>query len=780
MKGASEFKMALLKLLMFTLYISSVTTELASATTFTTTATTLNNQKTASKPQGAAKRMEIFQSKLETIKTTLRPTTNESTVSMDTSANELANKSQDRQPEASLLRPLFIRGLLGSHKQRPGEQSEDEMEEVSQTIMVPMDQSSGSDSNSGGGGRRSKSHRSSRTGGHLNNVLPESIQESSVPTIMSSQSASSHHNRANAKGPLAEASLQLTSTEIGSLLNDREAPEFYRERELNGDGVLVGEEPASRATSVSNSRLGRAASGPYGTHYMGDYGPSGAGFGGNGFGGGGEGFDGGENAAAIYRQRLMQAASEDGYGGGAGGGFNQRFGQQSFGGGGDELGMGHGGGSRHADGSGLMQSPNEFNQVNSYQSGFGGEANYMGSQGQYHGTGAGEFSPNSGLLRAGSEGPFGSSFNQNLLSTGGGGEFNGAGMGDFSGAGQSSFYGAGDQGQGRLQAHASYNPYLASTSEGDFASRFGYQGPGLASAGSSFGLEQRGFASHNNHQIMSHRLNQAASGGGVGGGRLHRLMPLTPVVPLAEELAGNGVTQPSVMSSNQRDQVVSSPNSITRGQHQVGLNGPSFQTNDQNHQQQIHEALEEDPTDVSQADETTEANKGEQRDFENNFEASTPSSSNVNEMNRLMSLSKREQAAASKSTASGFPSSFVLNVPPPSSEQFQHSSFSPSTTAKRRGLTQQQMVEFSRVGSAGYLAPSAFNQNSHQDRNSMMMRKFGHQHRGGNQLMNSDDSSDQSSDDSDATSSADEESSSSVTSSTGVDNPAHAGKYIID
>lgn len=724
--------MARLELLMFTFCIAMTSVGMTFAS--------LGSHKSIGEPHELTK-AEVARSKLESATSIAQSITNKTSPAINLNSKQ-ANNSRVWLTEASLLRPSFIKGLIGS-RHRPGKQPDEEMEEVTQTIVVPMSQSIGSGpSNKGARRSRSKSQRSSRGSGQFQNVLHEGHQEGGVPTTTSSNGGI---NRAGVKNPLAEASLQLTSTEIGGLLNDREAPEFYRERELSGDGVLVGEEPAtSRATSAA--RLGSAASGPLGTQYMGDYGPGlGAGLGG---GGPSEGFEGGENAAAaIYRQRLMQAASEEGYGGG--GGFNHRFGRQSFGTG-EELGM-DGGGQVGGEGSGLMQAPNEFNQVNAYHPGFGGDGGFAGAPSQYQGTGAGDYSPNSGLLRAGSEGPFTGSFGQSMMGNGpGSGEFSATAMGDFSG-GHNSFYGN----QGRLQAHASYNPYQTATNDGDYASRFGYQGPGLAGASLGYGLDQRGFASHNNHQIMTQRLNQAASS--QGGGRLQgsRLMPLTPVVPLAEELAGNGVTQPSVMSSNQRDHVIPSHSSAAKSQHH-SMNAAGFQ-------QQIHEALEDDPTNVSQADETTET-AGE-HNFDNNLDGP----SLTNDLSGIMTsaMSKRDQVSKS-GMSSNFPSSFVLNVPPPSSEQHH----SPGSNFRRGagGLSQQQMVEFSRVGSAGYLAPN------HLDRSMMLTRKFGRHHR--NQPSNSDDS-DQSPDDGEPTP-TDEESSSSVASSTEVDNPAHAGKYIID
>lgn len=774
--------MAHIKTLLLTLYISSATIELARAT-----ATVNQNHSSANVTIRRAEKIttpvpapRLFEARHETptSPTTIAASNATLNATLLPALNDTSKLQNDHRPEASLLRPSFIRGLLGSHK-RPGGGSgagrykykeandDDDMEEVTQTIMVPIKQSEGGQTNG-----RSKSFGA---GSGIQS------QETSVPSRNHPKELSTTH-------PLAEASLQLTSTEIGGLLNDREAPEFYRERELNGDGILVGEEPVARPgdssssassslSSSPNSRLGMAASGPFGSQFMGDYGPS---------SGPGAGFDGGDNAAAIYRHRLAQAASEEGYSGG-GGSFNHRFGHQSFGGGGaDELGMAAAGGGNFG-GGGLMQSPNEYSEVNSYNQGYGGGGNgFMGAQGQYPGSG-GDYSPNSGLLRAGSEGSFGvgGSFGQGMgmgggaggplemaaagYGGGGGGEFGSGPMGEF-GGGQGAYYGG--SGSGRLQAHASYNPYMAGPSEADYASRFGFNGAGMGA--NSFGMDQRGFASQNNHQIMSQRLHQAASSGGRSQGG--RLMPLTPVVPMAEELAG--AMQPSGLSSNQRDQVAQGPGQMTRTNQMMGSSHGSAMGRGSH---QVHEALEDDPTDVSQADD----NSGSEHNSDNSFDGPSGSfgpgagssegigNNAGNEMNGMvtstMSSNQRDQFAGA-TKAAGYGPSFVLNVPPPSEQ-------SGYMQRAQRGLSQQQMVEFSRVGSAGYLGPSMSPDSSasHQHGHSMLAKKFGDHHRS---AAFGPSGQEEASDESDE--SGDESSSSAFSSSSGADNPAHAGKYIID
>jgi hypothetical protein len=698
-----------------------------------------------------------------------------------TDAKQAAKSKRDQQTEASLLRPSFMRGLLRTHK-RPtdGKQTEaaadDDMEEVTQTIMVPMGEPTG------GSDKRhaNRKRKSTKTAGAVKPFGQAPSDEAGHHTGVPSSSLAQLGNDLGGAGagvhPLAEASLQLTSTEIGGLLNDREAPEFYRERELNGDGIMVGEEPVSRlsaAASGSSSRLGMAASGPFSSQFMGDYGPA-AGMAG--------GFDAGENGAAMYRQRLMQAASEEGFGGG---GFNHRFGQQSFGAGSDQFGgqmNGPGGG-----GGGLMQSPNEYSEVNSYGS--------TGGFGQYPGQ-AGDYSPQSGLLRAGSEigGPYdGGAFNGGPMGGGGGsvpleaaaagysggGEF-GASMGEFGGGGgaQGSFYGGGAP--GRLQAHASYNPYMAAAGEpGDYASRFGYQGA------NSFGMgDQRGFASQNSHQIMSQRLQQAGSRG-----HGNRLMPLTPVVPLAEELAG--VTQPSVMSSNQRDQVAPLPGAQMMRSPMGAERGPQQMASQQQQQQQqqhVHEAFEDDPTDVSQ-DESDTPEQGHDGGLDVTPVTSSADISGTM-MTTPMSSMQREQLASGNgggrnNIGSGYGPSFVLNVPPPGVEQTAMANTMQQQQQQQqqmsqRGLSPQQLVEFSRVGSAGYMGPMAMNEppqfnsaQSPEQRSSMMSRKFGQTRK--QQLQN--DEQERAGDEQEFGGGGDEMSSSA---SSGADNPAHAGKYIID
>lgn len=180
-------------------------------------------------------------------------------------------------------------------------------------------------------------------------------QQSTQPTSIASQLLQSGLQ------PKPAASLQLSKTEISSILNDREAPDFYRERELNGDGVVVGEEP--------ESRLRAAASGdPYSSSSSvgggGGLDLSGSSFGqlhGQHFGGLTESeFNGGQ---LNHGSSLLHAASD-------GGSFNHRFGSLGDG----ELGGGHSTGGR------LMQSPNEFsNQISSH--GFAGMGSYEGSAG---------------------------------------------------------------------------------------------------------------------------------------------------------------------------------------------------------------------------------------------------------------------------------------------------------------------------------------------------------------------------------------------------------------
>lgn len=679
------------------------------------------------------------------------------------SKNNSATPSQfGDQPASSIFRPSFLRGLLGAggrdqqqqqaqasqqqQQQSSANQDDDQEEEVTQTIMMPISQQEHDAKN--GVVSSAKQQRGSDDDDSMQRQLAaEALKQQPAATELLDESQSSrhpgflmHHSPAAAAvaaglDPKAAASLQLTSTEINQLLNDREAPDMYRDRELHGDGVMIGEE--------QQSRLGTAASD---RHFGAHYGP-------------GAHYDG---AAAP---RPFPAASE-GY---SSGGFDHRFGMA----GGAEGYGGGGGGDAHSEalaghhGGRLMGSPNEYNEVHagaSYGGGAGGAEGFYGGGDGGRGAMPLDYAQ-SGMLRAGSgeygggggEGGFGGSHESagyypgaHLLGAGGesynpglekhASELYGGGGGGGGGYGQSEFAGGashmghtgmpidasglyGEQSH-RLMSAGSHAGYGAGGEADEYSgARFGGHGAEMGAYGGGGGglpYDHRGFAASHTNMVR----------GGEGSDASGKIVPLSPVIPVAEELGGGGPNYGGPLegeSSSKKDMY---------SKHPAGL------------KPQVHEPLNDEDTEPGEP-RSTSAQHGSQAnsnaDDAEDSESDSSGTSGVTSMpdgyssTTPLSVRQRTNSYADDNNTSrgGGGHSIVLNMPPPSDHK----------------LGPAPGVEFARIGSAGYVAPNVVhNYHSRQQhsrfnkKTAMSQQSRAHQH-----------------DDYDP-----------------ADNPAHAGKYIID
>jgi len=576
------------------------------------------------------------------------------------------------QAEASLFRPSFLRGLLRNQKSTSNQQKEgEEEEEVTQTIVMPIKDETKLD------------------------------QEKPTSFPVAASVASGEFL------PEPEASLQLTSTEINNILNDREAPEFYREREVNDDGVLVAEEQPRAGAAASDLVHGPAPGGsPYASAP---------------FGAKGRGF---------VNQQLSHAASE-----GSGlGGFNHMFGQ--------ELAGGADFGPTGQDGK-LMQSPNSFNEF---------VAGADLGQGAF--AGSNEDSPNSGLLRAGSgdfAGPMegGSGF---YGYGGGGGLSAGASAGypnsPILGRHSSELYGAGMGGGGggfgpmsspgaefgsayngaQLTSAGSHQPEAGSFPYGadEYSNRFGR---------SEYALDQRGFTTQNNmllqgNSMQSNTMHEGERGGLPQGPRRgSKLMPLSPVIPIPEEVSSPSMSSqsssyPREMSTldheanrysqfRYRQQASASDEFATQNQQSA-----EFRQQQQQQQQapQVHEALDDDV-----ASEALEGNQelgggsmsASQSSGQDSYSGQgEPGAGSEDEPTPSTMASVHEMRSRSANSETGNGHSLVLNVPPPSNDNSIRYNESPG----------RQAVEFRLVGSAGYLAPSLSRPNEEAEEEEQQQR----------------------------------------------------------
>lgn len=579
------------------------------------------------------------------------------------------------QTSDSLFRPSFFKGLLGggsSSQDKPSdEQPEEEEEEVTQTIEVPMTQAvSGSDAGglTAAGSKHSTKAAKAAAKLHLNqaNLLRSfkrkrhQQQQQQQMMLAAGQRPGFHPSEIQ---PKPEASFRLSHSEMNNILNDREAPEFYKERETVGDGVMVGEEQPRLGTAASD-RMHGPGPGMMGG-YMG-------GFGGGGFSGG-----------SYADQRLHQAGSGDP----SMGGFNHRFGHQGFGRGGD---MGDDDEVNSAERGRLMQSPNEFNEMSSHAAGYGHSGSY----------GPMDYSPQSGYLRAGSgdynehhEGGFGHSgmsggYPSSPMLDRHASEMYGPGSGGFGG---SSGFGRGFGSDGFGMQGAGYGGRLhqAGSHIGDAGFGSGMHSSGFGSDDYSSRFGHSGFANSNNMMMRGNSMRSNSMDDSVGRLRQSgsrngpKLMPLTPVVPVAEELGPNGFPDPML---HERDSMRS---------------GSRARQHKSKQQPEVYEALDEDigPGDTSESEENSTQVEGNANDDPDDG-PSTDESIATTMATDGGSQPSSGKGSSQRSTKSGLGNGRSVpsfSAATPGSEQ--DNSFTAANAFRPH-------VEFNRVGSAGYLPPN--------------------------------------------------------------------------
>lgn len=485
------------------------------------------------------------------------------------SSTSMASTGFGGQAAPSLFKPSFLRGLLGREKtvsadesgddqeQEDGQKSsgkgekgdEEEEEEVTKTIEVPMK----ADGETADGEKQSASNDegSSASAGDDEHGADEASEIRGDKNLLPKRK---RQRKGGEVRPKTAASLQLTSTEMNSILNDQEGPEYLRMRELIGDGVLVNEEPRLAASASNGFRP---------TGYM------------NGGGGGDGGFDGGDAAALAMGHRLLHSASNDGSGMG---GLLHRFG--SF----------DGGLANAAEMGRLAQSPNEYSGMQANVGGGGG----FGPMADYSGGGG-------GLIRAGSGDSMGSYGAAGLGSFGGAGSMSG-----FGGAGGypnspmldghsselygGSYGGSSGAGFGANSQDFLYNRLAAAASQGlpagglpreSFEGEF--VGANVAAGNganedeytSRYGhpFDQRGFASQNramlrDNSMVSHNgfagsaMKAVSHSSGASGAPLvanPSLVPLSPIVPMADEVGSGQASQLHETNFGARQPMVEQP-----------------------------------------------------------------------------------------------------------------------------------------------------------------------------------------------------------------------------
>lgn len=430
-----------------------------------------------------------------------------------------ANKTQfGEQTESSLLRPLLLRGLISAREKLTGkvvkaESDPQEEEVVEQTIVVPIGSQQEVGATKFGASNEEEGEEYGKSSvKELSEMKRPAVanHKKASHDVAQSTKLSSTQDNMQPEGPQAEASIRLTRHEIDGLLTDKEAPEFYREREHVGDGVSVKEEQPLNTASSDNS--------------MGHMGP-------------GYGYaNGGVSDSYTNQNRLLHSASEE-YGNPN---FYHRFGHSG------EAAGGYYGPAKDTSGR-LMQSPahvsehSEFNQVGHGYAGQGLDA------ASAYGPGSGDYGPHSGLLRAGS-----GDFSQPMSGYEGAAE----------GYGAAGFSHGGYPGSPVLDRHASelYGP------TGD---EFGSYNPGAGMASDLYGhgrLESAG--SHRpdeyssrfgsmpyEHQAFANRDRLMLQGNSMLSGSVRqpgKLAPLSPVIPVDEVSSASAMRESSSYADQSR------------------------------------------------------------------------------------------------------------------------------------------------------------------------------------------------------------------------------------
>lgn len=878
--------------------------------------TVINNQQKQNNQSSMLKKLKALKGsikvtpvgELNSKNSTIKQHVNNKRGNLLNSSNTTSVQQQQQfgeQTADSLFRPSFLKGLLGNQKKGEKDESDskgaasdnnnsgssnsdddddDDEEEVTQTIVMPIKQqdqlapgatSAASAAQTVIGAKQLEdfqtnptslysSHASNRhmqhrlqhhpnmnggaggngAGGYILPKVPGSPPRLGIPTQPSLRTS---------------ASFRLSNQEINGILNDREAPELYKEREVLGDGVAVGEEP------ISQQRLNSAASTiggghrPY-TSASNQFGP----------------FNGAYPMSygnPLFNNRLMQSPSEDP----SSNGFNHRFGSGFSS-------MGGYGGVEQMGGPGrLSQSAAEFNEMNYY-----GNAGYGGGGGG-SGFGNGDFSPNSGLLRAGSGdyygGGGGGMGNPNFDNMGGAGGFGSMGahrlgMGASSQMGgygdspmldrhASEIYGGGSEGFGsgagygggfgsggysnmpsytnhRLYAAGSHNPgssssvmnnYGAGANAGlvgarlggaggaaqssygtgaEYSSRYGY-GPAVASSYN----HGRGYAGQTNNMMMRGNsmltnsmmdgaapfrlMREASSGSYNHGGSAPisgnpRLLPLTPIVPVAEELPSVGSNYPQA-SNHDRKSAMNSDQQFYHHQKHHHHNQQPHHHHQAQHPQ-VHESLDDDPNDTSDASESSQSSAESSSGYDSPMGGNNGDGGNVisGDETTMTSVHDSYQSRAStkhmnEPIAISSSAGLIGN-----NNNINNNNNNNNINQHRPLLT--PMIEFARIGPAGYLAPHLSNSDQSASSSSSsssststagqpqprqqasfrlkqkILKKASSllQHRA-----NISDQHQQNRQSTQTTSSSSSPSSSSSSSNYDpAKNPAHAGKYIID
>lgn len=563
-----------------------------------------------------------------------------------------------------------------------------------------------------------------------------------------------HFNMYNQLKP--EASLRLSDSEMRQILLDREAPDGYKSRELNGEGVLVGEEPASDL-----GRLGTAAS----DHFS----SSPGGFGGVGDGGPVYPMLGDVSPMDNPQARsLMNMASE--HIGAAGDSFahnspfSHRFGALPNHYGADQFGQAQ---------ARLMQSPNEFNEMtaNYPTASMGGhEAQAMGT-----GVSAGDYATQSGMLRAGSGE---SNFAGEVHS---GGFYGGGTMGNLGYAASHEYSGNSEMGggsagfgyggashsqQAMLERHASEMHGANLNSEmggpggesgGNFHGADSYYPANgrLMSAGSNIGAGDSGFGSAGGSLEGRFGSGYAGSGSGSGeesasaysaalglaasqpdelalhergihtaGSSLHYpssiqsrsgqhqgpasaggLLPLTPTLPTAEDLSEMHQSDHYSSKASHRHTLMTKGANVQRKMQQQRQTRP--------HNPLAHDTNPNGDEDFDEADSRERTNDEQQNDERARGpsdlaggSSSTTDAPNSNSMDSLSEENGPELDSANNEQQHDQQTSILLsNQSDMNSNNQQYESNSP-----RARSSDMVAVEFSRPGSAGYNAPKRIKQ----------------------------------------------------------------------
>lgn len=704
-----------------------------------------------------------------------RSDNNQISVTNGSLTNRLDNNNKnttnfgDHQASASIFRPALLENLFNRRTKKASPEKQDDEEEVTQTIELPItneaqspdDDNSDSEKNSNSESSSPSSSNDEKdtidslasTLGYRDPTSPMKIRsrDKNVNKNMNNnmkfnaraiamllqhrrqaqlnarsiQARQQHHNNrrrqltANLK---PEASFRLSNTEMDGILHDREAPEAYKSRELHGDGVLVGEEPTNPRMGTSASNHYASGSGAFETPMMPDGAHLGLGYGASEGGPALEGLGG--------SGRLINAASED-Y---PGPGFSHRLGAAAFG----------------SEGR-LMQSPNEYNEMSSYPT---ASSALYGSAGAGHEAG-GDYGQ-SGLLRASTSGAEynqagGNSFYGNseiglnqaaaaeaasypgspMLDRHPSEHGQGLGYGEAGAVGSigsvDPYYpgpGLGASAQHRLMSAgshstddiptehmSSYGPSPMSSSYGAEETTSSHRYPPHLPQPDELALQERGFGFMGMHPSIQQRSGYTEPSPNSHSG----LMPLNPVLPTAEDIGATATEIDHYSRASHRHSMMARSSNSQNPSNSLSSNTKIFDDSNDSDSTPESQMNQQEQREHQQQDQRRFVSQSQaQQDDENESESASNRDDEKRQVNGPLEYTESEQ--------------------PP--EQHQHERPVPRPS-----------IEFSRAGSAGYLAPNRFMK--HQDERQKKLTKKSSLNFG---------------------SSYDDP----------AQNPAHEGKYIID